>query len=513
MKRHKMFTAVLALMIIIMATGSFQGGAGLLAVSAAEGVFAIDCTPQAESLKALGLFNGTPNGLELTRNATRAEAATMLVRLLGKEAEAKKSSFTHPFTDVPVWADANVGYLYANGLTKGVGATQFGSTSLATPNQYATFILRSLGYDDAKGDFKWNEAIRKGVAVGLFTSVEGSLLGSLKSLPRGALVLASYNSLYSNWKGTSESLLRVLFTKIKSISAAQIAAACKIDTRLASFVKTSLPEASAVTSPAVSFTSVDTLVINSTTFKKAEYAVKLSGKDPYLFIPLERFKYAFKYPYSGDYNFPVAEESNGAVTMTWKDENQSTFLQIGMQIGSTMAIANGQSYDAVFGPYRLNNQVMMPINFFAEALQMKTEVFAGRTYLESADNFPQILLEGSWTDIDTGTFTAFTDYTTNKVSLPTYASSYTFNADGTYHRGIISAGGFTDILLLQDGKYKVIGNTIVYYDILETIHNGTPFVLKYKDKAKTDPEYEFIDNYNGDEEKIQLDGFWLHRPN
>jgi hypothetical protein len=508
-----MFSAVLALMVIMMATGSFQGGAGMLAVSAAESVFAIDCTPQANALVALGLLKGTGNGLELTRNATRAEAAMMLVRLLGKETEAATRAFTHPFTDVPDWADVNVGYLYANGLVKGIDATHFDSTGLATPNQYATFILRSMGYDDAKGDFKWNDAIRKGVSVGLFTSVEGSLLGSLGSLPRGALVLASYNSLYSNWKGTSDSLLRVLFIKIKSISAAQIAAACKIDTRLASFVKTSLPEASAIASPAVSFTSVDTLVINSTTFKKAEYVVKLKGNAPYLFVPLDRFKYAFKYPLSGDYNFPVAEESDGAVTMTWKDENQSTLLQVGMQIGSTMAIANGQPYDVNFGPYLLNSQVMMPINFFAEVLDMRTEVFAGRTYLQYSFNFPQILLEGSWTDIDTGTFTEFTDFTTNKVSLPTYASSYTFNADGTYHRGIISAGGFTDMLLLQDGKYRVIGNTIVYYDILETIYNGTPFVLKYKDKAKTDPEYEFIDNYNGDEEKIQLDGFWLHRPN
>lgn len=43
----------------------------------------------ADTLNKLGLFNGTESGYELDRAADRAEAATMLVRLLGKEAEAK----------------------------------------------------------------------------------------------------------------------------------------------------------------------------------------------------------------------------------------------------------------------------------------------------------------------------------------------------------------------------------------------------------------------------------------
>ena len=56
---------------------------------------------------------------------TRSEAAVMLVRLLGKEDEALAQSPSHPFTDVPQWASPYVGWLWTNGLAKGVSATTF----------------------------------------------------------------------------------------------------------------------------------------------------------------------------------------------------------------------------------------------------------------------------------------------------------------------------------------------------------------------------------------------------
>ena len=46
----------------------------------------------------------------------------MLTRLLGAEKTALAGNWKHPFTDVPQWADKYVGWLYQNGLTKGVSA-------------------------------------------------------------------------------------------------------------------------------------------------------------------------------------------------------------------------------------------------------------------------------------------------------------------------------------------------------------------------------------------------------
>lgn len=73
-------------------------------------------TEAARCLYELGLFqgvgtnaDGTPD-FALDRAPTRAEAVTMLVRLLGKEAEAKAGTWETPFTDVADWAKPYVGY-------------------------------------------------------------------------------------------------------------------------------------------------------------------------------------------------------------------------------------------------------------------------------------------------------------------------------------------------------------------------------------------------------------------
>ena len=87
----------------------------------------------ARRLKAQGLFQGVgtnPDGsvnFDLNRAPSRTEALVMLVRLLGKDAEANGGSWKHPFTDVPGWANEEVGYAFEKGLTKGSSATEFGT--------------------------------------------------------------------------------------------------------------------------------------------------------------------------------------------------------------------------------------------------------------------------------------------------------------------------------------------------------------------------------------------------
>lgn len=117
----------------------------------------------ANALYELGLFlgtgkdeNGNPN-FDLDRAPTRHEAVVMLVRLLGKEEEAKAGTWETPFTDVIDWAEPYVGYAYENGLTAGTSATTFGGDTEITVSQYLTFVLRALGY--ASGvDFQWDKA-------------------------------------------------------------------------------------------------------------------------------------------------------------------------------------------------------------------------------------------------------------------------------------------------------------------------------------------------------------------
>ena len=113
-------------------------------------------------LERLGLFLGVGedgNGFtdfDLDRAPSREEAVTMLVRALGKGAEAAGMEKTHPFTDVPAWADGYVSYAYAQGLTKGISDTAFGAGETATGAMYVTFMLRALNYVDG-ADFTWDD--------------------------------------------------------------------------------------------------------------------------------------------------------------------------------------------------------------------------------------------------------------------------------------------------------------------------------------------------------------------
>ena len=115
----------------------------------------------AEMLYELGLFKGTGTDaagkpvFDLGRAPTRAEAVTMLVRLLGKEEDARSGRWEIPFTDIANWAKPYVGYAYANGLTTGVSETRFGGSQTVTAAQFLTFTLRALGYESGK-DFSWD---------------------------------------------------------------------------------------------------------------------------------------------------------------------------------------------------------------------------------------------------------------------------------------------------------------------------------------------------------------------
>ena len=122
----------------------------------------------ADQLKVLGLFQGTGEGFELDRAPTRAEAATMLVRLLGKEQQAKELEYTAPFTDLEGWEQPYVQYLYENGLTTGATATTFEPLENCSAQMYTTFLLRALGYSDTDGaDFTYADAISFGESIGL----------------------------------------------------------------------------------------------------------------------------------------------------------------------------------------------------------------------------------------------------------------------------------------------------------------------------------------------------------
>jgi len=197
----KRFISLLLCAVLILSLGTTAFAASDEASSAAA------------SLYALGLFNGTgtdKNGnptYDLDLTPTRNQAVTMLVRLLGKSAEAETETWNTPFTDVDEWAKPYVGYAYANGLTAGTSATTYSGNANTTVKQYLTFILRALGYNSTT-DFDYNTAWVFSDHIGL---TDGRYNENTTSFTRGDVTYISYSALKCNLKNSDISLLQKLY--------------------------------------------------------------------------------------------------------------------------------------------------------------------------------------------------------------------------------------------------------------------------------------------------------------
>lgn len=133
----------------------------------------------------------------------------MLVRLLGAEEEAANRKKSHPFTDVPAWADGYVSYAYEKGLTNGIADTLFGSDSVIRPEMYLTFMLRALGYTDSGDtpDFSWENPWK--------LALENKITerdGYYEIFLRKELVDMSYNTLLAKRKNTDRKLYETMIS-------------------------------------------------------------------------------------------------------------------------------------------------------------------------------------------------------------------------------------------------------------------------------------------------------------
>lgn len=153
-------------------------------------------TQAADVLYELGLFKGTgtnPDGTpiyDLGKTPTRNQAIIMLVRLLGKEDEAKAGTWDIPFTDVSDAMRPYIGYAYANGLTNGYTATTYNGGAPIKANQYITFVLRALGYESGK-DFEvssaWTLSDELGITAGQYQKGGAFTRGNVAEISWGTL--------------------------------------------------------------------------------------------------------------------------------------------------------------------------------------------------------------------------------------------------------------------------------------------------------------------------------------
>jgi len=173
--------------------------------------FALSTTEKAKVLYDLGLLKGTTSsfseeGLELDRNASRAEICVTIVRMLGKEKKANYQKNGHPFNDVPSWAGSYVGWLYENYLVNGKEDVYFGAQDVATVKQFSAMLLRVLGFDDSKRDFLYDDSVNFAKNYGLLDSE----IASHYELSRRDMIKMCYNALRAKIKNSNRTLIRKL---------------------------------------------------------------------------------------------------------------------------------------------------------------------------------------------------------------------------------------------------------------------------------------------------------------
>ena len=171
--KRKLIAILLAVFTAFACVPAFAAGDLLISPAPTASAARPTAGGAADALYALGLVGGYGKNADGSVNfalgdkLTRAQAFVLVVRFVGAEKDATLSVQSHPFTDVPAWANPYIGYVYANGITKGVSETKFDPDTEVSEAAFLTIMLRVLGYNDGAGDFKWDDPYTLAQSVGI----------------------------------------------------------------------------------------------------------------------------------------------------------------------------------------------------------------------------------------------------------------------------------------------------------------------------------------------------------
>lgn len=179
--------------------------------------FAAEPTEQeiAVLLNQIGLLTGDGNGYNLDGQLTRAEAATFIVKLLGREDTVLESPSFYgmtPFTDVSSdeWYAPFVGYCSMNKIISGFPDNTFRANELLTEKAFLSMVLKSLKYTDA--DYNWETVFSTAYGKGVVTDLSYMMRVEDDTLDRGKVLKIMYDSLSLYDKNGTMTLLDGLIT-------------------------------------------------------------------------------------------------------------------------------------------------------------------------------------------------------------------------------------------------------------------------------------------------------------
>ncbi|MBE6597890.1 MAG: hypothetical protein E7638_00445 [Ruminococcaceae bacterium] len=189
-----------------------NGKTGLFSAAAAsvDSRIVAGCTLTEEEaalrLYYLGMITGTgTNGsggvdFALDRGLSRLEAAVFAVRLMGAEVDAEEANYAHPYSDVPEWASAYIGYMYNRGLLNFIGDRQYRPNAAVSCDEFMSYVLHALGYRLTERDYTLTSAASIARKAKICTTDED------EALTRGGACIAMYNALRATMKDSDKIL-------------------------------------------------------------------------------------------------------------------------------------------------------------------------------------------------------------------------------------------------------------------------------------------------------------------
>ncbi len=174
----------------------------LLSLMASALSFA-DASKEAEVLSTLNLVKGDGDGYNLGGQLKRSEAATFIVKLIGKESYvmSNKNEYSNTlFADVDdeAWYAPFVGYCHDQGIVSGFNDGTYRPEAYVSEKAFLTMVLQSMGYE-ADVDFNWDTVISKAYSVGLSDNIQDAVrVNDNTSYIRGDVVRVMYLALMQN---------------------------------------------------------------------------------------------------------------------------------------------------------------------------------------------------------------------------------------------------------------------------------------------------------------------------
>ncbi len=202
---RKVFSIIMSAAICM----SFIAGAASAAVT--------DVNKMAAALNRLNILQGSGGDYLLGAKIERAQAAAIIIRMLGKENYVKQNAeqFKYTkYTDVPSkeWFAPYVGYGTQIGIIAGYNDGSFAPKEYISEKAFVKMALTALGYAYGGGrDFVWENVYQKAFAAGIVTDQSYiSRIQDNDNYLRSDAVRVVFNSLNAFKKGTQSKMVFTL---------------------------------------------------------------------------------------------------------------------------------------------------------------------------------------------------------------------------------------------------------------------------------------------------------------